>query len=199
MYLLIVLFPLIGFLFGILTGRWLSLGVGFVTTFCTFLSFLFSVTVCYINLCSAQTVIVNLTPWLFSDSLFLEWSVCFDSLTCVMLVIVTFISTLVHLYSVEYMENDPHKTRFMSYLSLFTLFMLILVTANNFIQMFVGWEGVGLASYLLINFWFTRLQASKASIKAMLMNRVGDIGLALGIMGIGVAVTYSSLRQAGIV
>jgi len=159
MYLLIVLFPLIGFLFGILTGRWLSLGVGLVTTLCTFLSFLLSSLAFYNNLYSAQTVIVYLTPWLFSDLLFLEWSFCFDSLTCIMLVIVTFISTLVHLYSVEYMEKDPHKTRFMSYLSLFTLFMLVLVTANNFIQMFVGWEGVGLSSYLLINFWFTRIQA----------------------------------------
>jgi len=181
MYLLIVLFPLIGFLSGILTGRWLSLGVGFITTFCVFLSFLFSITACYINLCSAQTVIVHLTPWLFSDSLFLDWSFCFDSLTCIMLVIVTFISTGVHLYSVEYMENDPHKTRFMSYLSLFTFFMLILVTGNNFLQMFVGWEGVGLSSYLLINFWFTRIQANKAAIKAMLINRVGDFALLIAI------------------
>jgi len=181
MYLLIVLFPLIGFLFGILTGRWLSLGVGLVTTLCTFLSFLLSSLAFYNNLYSAQTVIVYLTPWLFSDLLFLEWSFCFDSLTCIMLVIVTFISTLVHLYSVEYMEKDPHKTRFMSYLSLFTLFMLVLVTANNFIQMFVGWEGVGLSSYLLINFWFTRIQANKSAIKAMLINRIGDFFLLLAV------------------
>lgn len=181
MYLLIVLFPLIGFLFGILTGRWLSLGVGLVTTLCTFLSFSLSSLAFYNNLYSAQTVIVYLTPWLFSDLLFLEWSFCFDSLTCIMLVIVTFISTLVHLYSIEYMENDPHKTRFMSYLSLFTLFMLVLVTANNFIQMFVGWEGVGLSSYLLINFWFTRIQANKSAIKAMLINRIGDFFLLLAV------------------
>lgn len=181
MYLLIVLFPLIGFLFGILMGRWLSLGVSLITTLCTFTSFLLSSLAFYNNLHSAQTVIVHLTPWLFSDFLFLEWSFCFDSLTCIMLVIVTFISTLVHLYSIEYMENDPHKTRFMSYLSLFTLFMLILVTANNFIQMFVGWEGVGLSSYLLINFWFTRIQANKSAIKAMLVNRIGDFFLLLAI------------------
>jgi len=184
MYLLIVLFPLIGFLSGILTGRWLSLGVGFITTVCTFSSFLLSTAACYINLYSAQTVIVNVTPWFFSDSFFLDWSFCFDSLTCIMLVIVTFISTLVHLYSTEYMENDPHKTRFMSYLSLFTLFMLILVTANNFIQMFVGWEGVGLSSYLLINFWFTRIQANKSAIKAMLINRIGDFFLLLAIFSL---------------
>ncbi|KAI3423008.1 hypothetical protein D9Q98_010851, partial (mitochondrion) [Chlorella vulgaris] len=90
----------------------------------------------------------------------------------------------VHIYSIGYMSQDPHLPRFMCYLSLFTFFMLMLVTADNFVQMFFGWEGVGLASYLLINFWFTRLQASKASIKAMLVNRVGDFGLALGIMAI---------------
>jgi NADH-ubiquinone oxidoreductase chain 5 len=101
-----------------------------------------------------------------------------------MLVIVTFISTLVHLYSTEYMENDPHLMRFMSYLSLFTFFMLILVTANNFLQMFVGWEGVGVSSYLLINFWFTRLQANKAAIKAMLLNRIGDFALLLALFAI---------------
>lgn len=101
-----------------------------------------------------------------------------------MLVIVTFISSLVHLYSTEYMEHDPHLTRFMSYLSLFTFFMLILVTANNFLQMFVGWEGVGVSSYLLINFWFTRIQANKAAIKAMLINRIGDFGLLLALFAI---------------
>ena len=98
--------------------------------------------------------------WLFSDLLTVYWGFQFDSLTVIMLLVITFISMLVHLYSLEYMENDPHLTRFMSYLSLFTFFMLILVTANNFLQMFVGWEGVGLSSYLLINFWFTRIQAN---------------------------------------
>ena len=101
----------------------------------------------------------------------------FDTLTVSMCVIVTFISSLVHLYSIEYMSHDPHLPRFMSYLSLFTFFMLILVTADNFVQMFVGWEGVGLASYLLINFWYTRIQANKAAIKAMVINRIGDFCL----------------------
>uniref|UniRef100_A0A0D6QS05 NADH-ubiquinone oxidoreductase chain 5 n=1 Tax=Araucaria cunninghamii TaxID=56994 RepID=A0A0D6QS05_ARACU len=107
----------------------------------------------------------------------------FDSLTVVMLIVVTFVSSLVHLYSISYMSEDPHSPRFMCYLSIFTFFMLMLVTGDNLIQLFLGWEGVGLASYLLINFWFTRLQANKAAIKAMLVNRVGDFGLALGIMG----------------
>ncbi|KAF4318532.1 hypothetical protein G195_008131 [Phytophthora kernoviae 00238/432] len=105
-------------------------------------------------------------------------------LTMVMLIVVTSVSTLVHLYSSKYMANDPHLPRFMSYLSLFTFFMLILVTGDNFIQMFVGWEGVGFCSYLLINFWFTRLQANKAAIKAMLVNRVSDLILLLGILTI---------------
>jgi proton-translocating NADH-quinone oxidoreductase chain L len=99
-----------------------------------------------------------------------------------MVLMVTFISLLVHLYSLEYMNNDPHLPRFLSYLSLFTFFMLVLIVSDNFLQLFVGWEGVGLCSYLLINFWFSRIQANKAAIKAMLLNKIGDIGLALGIL-----------------
>ncbi|KUF77797.1 Pectinesterase [Phytophthora nicotianae] len=102
----------------------------------------------------------------------------------IMLVVVTSISTLVHLYSSQYMAHDPHLSRFMSYLSLFTFFMIILVTGDNFMQMFVGWEGVGFCSYLLINFWFTRLQANKAAIKAMLVNRISDLILLLGVLTI---------------
>ena len=101
-----------------------------------------------------------------------------------MAVVVTTVSTLVHFYSTGYMSHDPHQPRFMAYLSLFTFFMLILISADNFIQLFLGWEGVGLCSYLLINFWFTRLQANKAAIKAMVVNRVGDVGLALGVFSI---------------
>ena len=99
-----------------------------------------------------------------------------------MLVVVTTISFLVHLYSTEYIKEDPHVSRFMGYLSLFTFFMIVLVTGNNFLQLFTGWEGVGLCSFFLINFWFTRLQANKAAIKAMIVNRVGDFFLFLGIL-----------------
>ena len=127
---------------------------------------------------------VTLMPWIESERLSVQWGFLFDSLTCVMLRVVRTVSTLVHLYSIEYMRHDPHHQRFMSYLSLFTFFMLILITADNYLQMFVGWEGVGLCSYLLINFWSTRLQANKAAIKAMLVNRVGDVGLALGMCAI---------------
>jgi NADH-quinone oxidoreductase subunit L len=106
-----------------------------------------------------------------------------DTLTAVMLVVVTFVSALVHVYSIGYMEHDPHIPRFFAYLSLFTFFMLMLVTADNFVQLFFGWEGVGLASYLLIGFWYERPSANAAAIKAFLVNRVGDIGFALGICG----------------
>jgi len=124
---------------------------------------------------------ITLSPWIYVDLLKVNWGFLFDSLTGVMLFVILFISCLVHLYSLEYMENDPHLNRFMSYLSLFTFFMLILVTADNFLQMFVGWEGVGLSSYLLINFWFSRIQANKAAIKAMLVNRIGDFAILFGI------------------
>ena len=179
MFTLIILMPLFGFLTGILFGRFLGVGISFLTTFFIFLSFLLSLNLFFNTILYGCSTKVILGSWIFVDSLDIQWSFCFDSLTSVMLVVVTFISTLVHLYSTEYMEEDPHVIRFMSYLSLFTFFMLILVTANNFLQMFVGWEGVGLSSYLLINFWFTRIQANKSAIKAMLANRVGDFFILL--------------------
>lgn len=108
----------------------------------------------------------------------------FDGLSSVMLVVVTLVSLLVHIYSLSYMVEDPHMPRFLSYLSLFTFMMLMLVTADNFLQLFLGWEGVGLSSYLLINFWFTRVEANRAAIKAIIVNRFGDFGLSIGIFGI---------------
>lgn len=99
-----------------------------------------------------------------------------------MLVVVNSISFLVHFYSIGYLEEDPHLPRFMSYLSIFTFFMLLLISADNIVQMFVGWEGVGIASYLLINFWFSRLAANQAALKALITNRVGDFGLSLAIL-----------------
>nr|YP_009725932.1 NADH dehydrogenase subunit 5 [Caulerpa ashmeadii]QHQ73220.1 NADH dehydrogenase subunit 5 [Caulerpa ashmeadii] len=119
----------------------------------------------------------------FTASLFeASWGFLFDHLALLMCCVVTIISTIIHLYAISYMQQDPHLPRFMCYLSLFCFFMLILVTGDNFLTLFLGWEGVGLCSYLLINFWYTRLQANKSAIKAMLINRVGDLGLALGIM-----------------
>ena len=114
--------------------------------------------------------------------LFFYWYLFFFfTLTAIMLFVFCLISSLVHLYSVEYMKLDMGFIRYMSYLSLFTFFMLLLVTADNFLQMFIGWEGVGLSSYLLISFWYTRFLANKAAIKAMLVNRIGDLSLLIGI------------------
>ncbi len=122
-----------------------------------------------------------IATWINSGSLNVNWSVNIDPLSAVMLVVVTLVSALVHIYSIGYMSHDPHKSRFMSYLSLFTFAMLTLVTSDNFIQLFFGWEGVGLCSYFLIGFWYKKESANAAAIKAFVVNRVGDFGFALGI------------------
>ena len=119
--------------------------------------------------------------WITSGGFVANWSINVDPLSSVMLVVVTFISSLVHIYSIGYMSHDPHKPRFMSYLSLFTFSMLALVVSDNFLQLFFGWEGVGLCSYLLIGFWYKKETANNAAIKAFIVNRVGDFGLAIGI------------------
>ena len=122
-----------------------------------------------------------LAKWISSESLNVNWSIKIDALSSIMFVVVTLISALVHIYSIGYMANDPHKSRFMSYLSLFTFAMLTLVSSDNFLQLFFGWEGVGLCSYFLIGFWFKKETANAAAIKAFVVNRVGDFGFALGI------------------
>ena len=127
----------------------------------------------------AKNIII--AKWINSGTLNVNWSILIDPLSSVMLVVVTLISSLVHIYSIGYMSHDENKSRFMSYLSLFTFSMLILVTSDNFLQLFFGWEGVGVCSYFLIGFWFKREKANSAAIKAFLVNRVGDFGLALGI------------------
>ena len=119
--------------------------------------------------------------WISSGSFTANWSINIDPLSSVMLVVVTFVSALVHIYSIGYMSHDPHKPRFMSYLSLFTFSMLSLVVSDNFLQFFFGWEGVGLCSYLLIGFWYKKESANNAAIKAFIVNRIGDFGLAIGI------------------
>jgi proton-translocating NADH-quinone oxidoreductase chain L len=185
MYLCILGLPLMGFIGAAGFGRFLGgRGAGVLTTSLLGLCFLFSCLCFYeVGICGSPCTL-KVSPWFLSESWDATWGLLFDPLTGVMCVVVTSVSTLVHLYSTSYMGEDPHLPRFMSYLSLFTFFMLILITGDNFLQMFVGWEGVGLASYLLINFWFTRLQANKSAIKAMLMNRVGDLGLGLGIFAL---------------
>ena len=183
MYLILIFLPLISSISAGLFGRFIGpKGSSIITVSLLCLTFLTSCFAFYEVALVGCPVYIKLMPWIDSEALNVDWGFLFDSLTVVMCCIVTFVSTLVHLYSTEYMSHDPHLSRFMSYLSLFTFFMLILVTADNFVQMFVGWEGVGLCSYLLINFWFTRIQANKAAIKAMVLNRIGDFGLVLGIL-----------------
>jgi NADH-ubiquinone oxidoreductase chain 5 len=183
MYLLLIFLSIIGSFFSGIFGKQIgSWGSTKITIICLFLSFLISLLAFYEVALLGSPVYLVLINWISSDVLNINWGFIFDSLTVTMCLVVTFISLLVHLYSTEYMSHDPHLSRFMAYLSLFTFFMLILVSADNFVQMFVGWEGVGLCSYLLINFWFTRIQANKAAIKAMLLNRIGDFSLVIGIL-----------------
>ncbi len=132
---------------------------------------------------SAETIVVPVLTWVQSGTLTFDWALRVDALTAVMLVVINTVSALVHLYSWGYMEEDPDQPRFFAYLSLFTFAMLMLVTADNLVQMFFGWEGVGLASYLLIGFWFKKPSANAAAIKAFVVNRVGDLGFMLGIFG----------------
>ena len=182
MYLLVLTLPLLSTISAGLFGRWIGgRGAGIITTSCIFATFCTSLMIFYEVALLKTPCLITLNPWFTTEIYNLHWGFLFDTLTAVMLIVVTSISTLVHLYSTEYMGEDPHLPRFMSYLSFFTFFMLILVTADNYIQMFVGWEGVGLCSYLLINFWFGRIQANKAALKAMIINRIGDFGLAIGI------------------
>ncbi len=129
-------------------------------------------------------VSIELFRWIDSESLDVLWSFNFDSLTVSMLIPVLIVSSLVHIYSIGYMSHDPHNQRFFSYLSLFTFMMIILVTSNNYLLMFVGWEGVGVCSYLLVSFWFTRIAANQSSISAFLTNRVGDCFLTIGMFAI---------------
>ena len=131
-----------------------------------------------------QSQTVQLFTWIDVGTLEISWALRFDTLTVVMVFVVTVVSAMVHVYSIGYMSQDPHIPRFMAYLSLFTFFMLALVTADNFVQMFFGWEGVGLCSYLLIGFWFERPSANAAAIKAFVVNRIGDFGFLLGILGV---------------
>lgn len=182
MNIIILFFPLLSSVVSGFFGRFLGhRAVPFFSTLCVFFSFCLSLFFFFEVVFFAKLLECFVFPWVTVGVFFVNWGFLFDSLTAVILIVICSISTLVHLYSTSYMSGDPHLPRFISYLSLFTFFILILVTADNFLQIFVGWEGVGVCSYLLINFWFTRIQANKAAIKAILVNRVGDFGLSLGI------------------
>ena len=181
MFYLIVFLPLIGAIFGYSLK---SLGDRYsevITTVFLFLSAILSIVTFYKGIVYGEYANYKIIEWVSSGSLKVNWSINIDPLSSIMLVVVTSVSSLVHLYSIGYMSNDPNKPRFMAYLSLFTFAMLMLVVSDNFLQLFFGWEGVGLCSYLLIGFWYKKNSANNAAIKAFLVNRVGDFGLAIGI------------------
>ena len=182
MYQAIVFLPLIGAFIAGFFGRVIGdRGAQIVTCGCMVLSALLGIVALHQVAILGQDKTVDIFTWIQSGTLELSWAVRFDTLTAVMVFVVSFCSTWIHIYSIGYMSHDTSIPRFMSYLSLFTFFMLALVTADNFVQLFFGWEGVGLCSYLLIGFWYDRPSANAAAIKAFIVNRVGDFGFALGI------------------
>ena len=183
MYIIILFLPLLSALISGLFGRKIGVrGAGIFTSSCIILTIFISCFIFYETTLNASITYFKLWRWFDSNLLTTSFGFQFDSLTAIMLIVITSVSALVHIYSIGYMQGDPHIPRFMSYLSLFTFLMIVLVTSDNYVQLFIGWEGVGLCSYLLINFWFTRIKANKAAIKAMLVNRVGDIGLVLAMI-----------------
>nr|YP_009568440.1 NADH dehydrogenase subunit 5 [Drechslerella brochopaga]QBL02525.1 NADH dehydrogenase subunit 5 [Drechslerella brochopaga] len=181
MYLLIIIFPLLGSILSGFFGRKIGVsGSQIITTTLVILTTLLAI-IAYIEVgLNNIPVSIQLFRWVDSESLNIYWAFHFDALTVSMLLPVLVVSSLVHLYSIGYMEKDPHNQRFFSYLSLFTFMMVVLVTADNYLLMFVGWEGVGVCSYLLVNFWYTRIAANQSSISALLTNRVGDCFLTIG-------------------
>ena len=181
MYLSLIIFPLLASIISGFLGRKIGkTGSQILTSFSIFFTTILSINV-FIELgFNNIPVLIKLFKWIDSESLNIYWGFNFDSLTVSMLLPVLIVSLLVHIYSIGYMSADPHIPRFFSYLSLFTFMMIVLVTANNYLIMFIGWEGVGICSYLLVSFWFTRIAANQSSISAFLTNRVGDCFLTIG-------------------
>ncbi|EJF75909.1 NADH-quinone oxidoreductase subunit L [Bartonella alsatica] len=186
MYHIIIFLPLLGFLIASIGGKAIGDRLSeLITCNCMVLVAVLSWVV-FLDIALGHTPMVDVLVlhWLTVGNLSFDWALHIDTLTAVMLIVVNSVSALVHIYSVGYMYHDPSRSRFFSYLSLFTFMMLMLVTSNNLLQMFFGWEGVGLASYLLIGFWFQRDSANKAAMKAFVVNRVGDFAFLLGIFSI---------------
>ncbi len=180
---LAVFSPLLGFIISFLFGKKIGArGSQIVTCGLMFVAAFSAINLFFSVILGGTQYVVPLAEWVSSDFFSANWALRFDTLSVVMMCVITIVSTCVHVYSVGYMSHDPHRSRFMSYLSLFTFAMLMLVSADNLLQLFFGWEGVGLASYLLIGFWNTKDSANSAAMKAFIVNRVGDFGLALGIM-----------------
>ena len=182
MELTLLFLPLLSFIISGFFGKYLGDRISeIITSLFVSISAVLALIVFYYVITQGYENNIVIASWFHSGSLNVNWSVKVDALSAVMLVVVTLISSLVHIYSIGYMSRDPHKTRFMAYLSLFTFAMLTLVTSDNFLQLFFGWEGVGLCSYFLIGFWYKKDSANAAAIKAFIVNRVGDFGFVLGI------------------
>ena len=177
----ILFLPLIGSLLGYLGRSITNYFAEITTSFFVIISAILSIVVFWNGFQNDIYGNYLIFEWINSGRFTSNWSINIDPLSSVMLVVVTFVSSLVHIYSIGYMSHDPHKPRFMSYLSLFTFSMLALVVSDNFLQLFFGWEGVGLCSYLLIGFWYKKETANNAAIKAFIVNRIGDFGLAVAI------------------
>lgn len=177
MYLLPIFLPFLNLAISCLFGKFLGKRVFNFFIFNMFLALIICFFIFFEVGLNKSVCFIDLGNWFHIGLLKLNWVFMFDSITSVMLVLVVFVSFLVHLYSMDYMNGDPHLIRFLGYLSLFTFFMLMLVTSGTFVQLFLGWEGVGLSSYLLINFWYTRIQANKSAMKAIIVNRFGDFGI----------------------
>ena len=185
MYLVIIILPLLGSIAAGFFGRKIGVnGAQFITCSAVIITTMLAVIAFFEVGLNNIPVSIQVFRWIDSESLNVSWGFHFDSLTVSMLIPVLTVSSLVHIYSIGYMSHDPHNQRFFSYLSLFTFMMIILVTANNFLLMFVGWEGVGICSYLLVCFWFTRIAANQSSLSAFLTNRVGDCFLTIGMFAI---------------
>lgn len=185
MYLVIIILPLLGSIAAGFFGRKIGVnGAQFITCSAVIITTMLAVIAFFEVGLNNIPVSIQVFRWIDSESLNVSWGFHFDSLTVSMLIPVLIVSSLVHIYSIGYMSHDPHNQRFFSYLSLFTFMMIILVTANNFLLMFVGWEGVGICSYLLVCFWFTRIAANQSSLSAFLTNRVGDCFLTIGMFAI---------------
>jgi NADH-ubiquinone oxidoreductase chain 5 len=185
MYLALIVLPILGSIVSGFFGRKVGVsGSQIITCSCVIITTILAI-IAFIEVgLNNIPVTIYLFRWVDSESLNIAWAFNFDALTVSMLIPVLIVSSLVHVYSIGYMSHDPHNQRFFSYLSLFTFMMIILVTANNFLLMFVGWEGVGICSYLLVSFWFTRIAANQSSMAAFLANRVGDCFLTIGMFAI---------------
>nr|YP_009543503.1 NADH dehydrogenase subunit 5 [Coniothyrium glycines]AYU74393.1 NADH dehydrogenase subunit 5 [Coniothyrium glycines] len=185
MYLAIIILPLLGSISSGFLGRKLGVSGAQIITCTAVVSTTVLAVLAFFEVgLNNIPVSIEAFRWIDSESLNVSWGFHFDSLTVSMLIPVLIVSSLVHIYSIGYMSHDPHNQRFFSYLSLFTFMMVILVTANNYLLMFVGWEGVGVCSYLLVCFWFTRIAANQSSLSAFLTNRVGDCFLTIGMFAI---------------